>query len=133
MLVGLTLCNVNIAAHRKKGWPFLKFVVFLFQMSDPQDFCLRWSSYTQQLSEALRTLLDRELLVDVTLACDGRSLRAHRAILSACSSYFQVCQRLYRLQILILKCVELSMYCFCFPGSFSGKHSSSSHCYSEGC
>ncbi|XP_034243071.1 zinc finger and BTB domain-containing protein 18.2-like isoform X2 [Thrips palmi] len=58
-------------------------------MSDVQDFCLRWSSYTQQLSEALRTLLDRELLVDVTLACDGRSLRAHRAILSACSSYFQ--------------------------------------------
>lgn len=58
-------------------------------MSDLQDFCLRWSSYTQQLSEALRTLLDRELLVDVTLACDGRSIRAHRAILSACSSYFQ--------------------------------------------
>lgn len=61
------------------------------QMSELQDFCLRWSSYTQQLSEALRTLLDRELLVDVTLACDGRSLRAHRAVLSACSTYFQVC------------------------------------------
>ncbi|KAJ1526644.1 hypothetical protein ONE63_008229 [Megalurothrips usitatus] len=58
-------------------------------MAENQDFCLRWSSYSQQLSEALRSLLDRELLVDVTLACDGRSLRAHRAILSACSSYFQ--------------------------------------------
>ncbi|XP_026285222.1 protein bric-a-brac 2 isoform X2 [Frankliniella occidentalis] len=58
-------------------------------MSELQDFCLRWSSYSQQLSEALRTLLDRELLVDVTLACDGRSLRAHRAVLSACSTYFQ--------------------------------------------
>ncbi|KAK3930131.1 Sex determination protein fruitless [Frankliniella fusca] len=33
-------------------------------MSELQDFCLRWSSYSQQLSEALRTLLDRELLVD---------------------------------------------------------------------
>lgn len=58
-------------------------------MSEAQDFRLRWSSYSQQLSEALRSLLDQELLVDVTLACDGRSMRAHRAILSACSSYFQ--------------------------------------------
>ncbi|XP_069699842.1 transcriptional regulator Kaiso-like isoform X2 [Periplaneta americana] len=58
-------------------------------MGDSQEFCLRWSSYQDQLTEALRSLLDRELLVDVTLACDGRSLRAHRAILSACSSYFQ--------------------------------------------
>ncbi|PSN55636.1 hypothetical protein C0J52_04067 [Blattella germanica] len=58
-------------------------------MGESQEFCLRWSSYQEQLSEALRSLLERELLVDVTLACDGRSLRAHRAILSACSSYFQ--------------------------------------------
>lgn len=50
---------------------------------------MRWSSYQDQLGEALRSLLDKELLVDVTLACDGRSLRAHRAILSACSTYFQ--------------------------------------------
>ncbi|KAK7793075.1 hypothetical protein R5R35_013519 [Gryllus longicercus] len=58
-------------------------------MGDSQEFCLRWSSYQQQLGEALRSLLDRELLVDVTLACEGRSLRAHRTILSACSDYFQ--------------------------------------------
>jgi hypothetical protein len=59
-------------------------------MGANQEFCLRWSSYQEQLTEALRSLLEKELLVDVTLACDGRSLRAHRAILSACSSYFQV-------------------------------------------
>lgn len=62
----------------------------LFEMGANQEFCLRWSSYQEQLTEALRSLLEKELLVDVTLACDGRSLRAHRAILSACSSYFQV-------------------------------------------
>lgn len=61
-----------------------------FEMGANQEFCLRWSSYQEQLTEALRSLLEKELLVDVTLACDGRSLRAHRAILSACSSYFQV-------------------------------------------
>jgi hypothetical protein len=62
----------------------------LYEMGANQEFCLRWSSYQEQLTEALRSLLEKELLVDVTLACDGRSLRAHRAILSACSSYFQV-------------------------------------------
>jgi hypothetical protein len=61
-----------------------------YEMGANQEFCLRWSSYQEQLTEALRSLLEKELLVDVTLACDGRSLRAHRAILSACSSYFQV-------------------------------------------
>lgn len=60
-----------------------------YEMGANQEFCLRWSSYQEQLTEALRSLLEKELLVDVTLACDGRSLRAHRAILSACSSYFQ--------------------------------------------
>ena len=64
-------------------------------MGESQEFCLRWSSYQDQLGEALRSLLDKELLVDVTLACDGRSLRAHRAILSACSTYFQVCYFVY--------------------------------------
>lgn len=58
-------------------------------MADSQEFCLRWSSYHQKLCEALRTLLDRELFVDVTLSCEGQSIRAHRAILSACSNYFQ--------------------------------------------
>ncbi|XP_063243421.1 protein abrupt-like isoform X1 [Bacillus rossius redtenbacheri] len=58
-------------------------------MGEENQFCLRWSNYQQQLGEAFRMLLEREMLVDVTLACDGRSLRAHRAVLSACSSYFQ--------------------------------------------
>lgn len=59
-------------------------------MDDNQEFCIKWSKYHQQISEALRLLLKQELLVDCTLSCDGRSLKAHRTILSACSSYFQV-------------------------------------------
>lgn len=27
--------------------------------------------------------------MDVTLSCDGRNLRVHRAVLSACSPYFE--------------------------------------------
>ncbi|KAJ9593730.1 hypothetical protein L9F63_014703 [Diploptera punctata] len=77
-------------------------------MGESQEFCLRWSSYQDQLGEALRSLLDKELLVDVTLACDGRSLRAHRAILSACSTYFQELfeQSIHPHPIVILKDVR---------------------------
>lgn len=34
-------------------------------------------------------LLQNEALVDVTLACDGLSMKAHKVVLSACSPYFQ--------------------------------------------
>lgn len=34
-------------------------------------------------------LFQNEALVDVTLACDGLSLKAHKVVLSACSPYFQ--------------------------------------------
>lgn len=55
-----------------------------------QEFCLRWSSFHQQLGDALCTLLEKEYLVDVTLTCEGQSLKAHQTVLSAGSSYFQV-------------------------------------------
>lgn len=34
-------------------------------------------------------LLQNESFVDVTLACDGNSIKAHKMVLSACSPYFQ--------------------------------------------
>lgn len=34
-------------------------------------------------------MLKRGTLVDVTLSCEGKSFRVHRAILSACSPYFE--------------------------------------------
>lgn len=34
-------------------------------------------------------LLQNESFVDVTLACDGHSIKAHKMVLSACSPYFQ--------------------------------------------
>ncbi|MCL4150210.1 UNVERIFIED_CONTAM: hypothetical protein GTU68_032579 [Idotea baltica] len=38
---------------------------------------------------AFDRLLQTESFTDVTLACEGRSLRAHKVVLSACSSYFE--------------------------------------------
>lgn len=37
----------------------------------------------------LESMLKRGVLVDVTLSCEGKSMKVHRAILSACSTYFE--------------------------------------------
>lgn len=39
--------------------------------------------------QVFESLLSTEALVDVTLACDGLSLKAHKMVLSACSPFFQ--------------------------------------------
>lgn len=59
------------------------------KMVDTQHFCLRWNNYQSSITSAFENLRDDEDFVDVTLACDGRSLKAHRVVLSACSPYFR--------------------------------------------
>lgn len=54
-----------------------------------QQFCLKWKSHYSNLLSALDQLLFSESFTDVTLACEGFSLKAHRAVLSACSPFFQ--------------------------------------------
>ncbi|XP_046678657.1 broad-complex core protein isoforms 1/2/3/4/5-like isoform X1 [Homalodisca vitripennis] len=58
-------------------------------MGDLQHFCLRWNNYQSSITSAFENLRDDEDFVDVTLACDGKSLKAHRVVLSACSPYFR--------------------------------------------
>lgn len=57
--------------------------------ASPQQFCLRWNNYQTNLTNVFDQLLQSESFVDVTLACDGHSVKAHKMVLSACSPYFQ--------------------------------------------
>lgn len=54
-----------------------------------QQFCLKWNNYQSNMSEVFQNMLLNENLVDVTLACEGANLKAHRMVLAACSPYFQ--------------------------------------------
>ncbi|XP_054286243.1 longitudinals lacking protein, isoforms J/P/Q/S/Z-like isoform X2 [Macrosteles quadrilineatus] len=54
-----------------------------------QHYCLRWNNYQSNMTSVFHHLLRTEAFVDVTLACNNDSLKAHKVVLSACSSYFQ--------------------------------------------
>lgn len=56
-------------------------------MSD--QFCLRWNNYQLSLTSAFKVLRDDEDFVDCTLSTDGRNIKAHKFVLSACSPYFK--------------------------------------------
>ena len=53
------------------------------------QFYLKWNNYQSNIVVALGNLKLDEDFVDVTLACEGRTIKAHRVVLSACSSYFK--------------------------------------------
>lgn len=59
------------------------------QPSQPPEVCLRWNSYHSNMQATFPSLLNNEQFVDVTLACEGRSIKCHKVMLSACSSYFE--------------------------------------------
>lgn len=54
-----------------------------------QQYCLKWNNHTNNMVKVFNELLGDENFVDVTLACDGVSIKAHKLVLSACSSYFR--------------------------------------------
>lgn len=61
-----------------------------------QQLCLRWNNHHPNFISVFTSLLHNEQLVDVTLIAEGRQLQAHKVVLSACSSYFQVTHRHFR-------------------------------------
>jgi hypothetical protein len=54
-----------------------------------EKFCLKWNEFESNVSTAFRELREDKDFFDVTLACDGNQLEAHKVILSACSPFFR--------------------------------------------
>lgn len=58
-------------------------------MASNQQFSLKWTNYTSHITNAFDSLRSKEDFCDVTLSCEGRKIRAHKVLLSACSTYFK--------------------------------------------
>lgn len=54
-----------------------------------EHFCLKWNNFQKNIVAALGNLKLDEDFVDVTISCEGRNIKAHKVILSACSDYFR--------------------------------------------
>lgn len=54
-----------------------------------EQFSLCWDNFHKNMSSGMNSLLESEELVDVTLAVEGKFLKAHKMVLSVCSPYFK--------------------------------------------
>ncbi|XP_018011855.1 zinc finger protein 865 isoform X2 [Hyalella azteca] len=57
-------------------------------MMGSDQYCLKWNYHWANLVGVFNSLLETETFVDVTISCEGRRVKAHRLVLSACSPYF---------------------------------------------
>lgn len=54
-----------------------------------EQYHLRWNDYHSSLTQCFRDLRDNDEMLDVTIMSDGRTFRAHKLVLSACSPMFK--------------------------------------------
>ena len=55
---------------------------------------VQWSDHPRDLVTRLSTLLTSHKMLDITLAAEGRFLKAHKVVLAASSKYFEVRKRI---------------------------------------
>lgn len=60
-----------------RGVAILKTLAFISRMSG-QHYVLRWNNYQTNMTSVFHQLLQNEAFVDVTLACNDLSLKAHK-------------------------------------------------------
>ncbi|CAG2063924.1 unnamed protein product [Timema podura] len=53
------------------------------------EVCLKWNNYYSNMETFFPSMLTNEKFVDVTLSAGGHSIKCHKAILAACSPYFE--------------------------------------------
>ena len=51
---------------------------------------LQWPQHSQEMLARVSTMLKTKSLLDITLAAEGKYLKAHKIILAASSTYFEV-------------------------------------------
>jgi zinc finger protein, putative len=54
-----------------------------------QSYCLRRKNHYSDMAEHFERMFKEETMVDVTLSCGDGCVKAHKMVLSACSTYFK--------------------------------------------
>jgi len=54
-----------------------------------QQYCLKWNNHQNNMLRVFSRLLGQEQFIDCILAAEGRKIKCHKMVLSACSSYFE--------------------------------------------
>lgn len=91
------LINTGFTQTARRHYGVVSFVIvlkiFLFGFRSPtmasEQFSLCWDNFHKNMSSGMNSLLESEELVDVTLAVEGKFLKAHKMVLSVCSPYFK--------------------------------------------
>ncbi|XP_065076393.1 protein abrupt-like isoform X2 [Ochlerotatus camptorhynchus] len=93
------------------------------------EFALCWNNFADNIASGFQNLYDRGDLVDVTIACDGKLLKAHKIVLAICSPYFQemFTSNPCKHPIIVLKDVSVNvmqeLLQFMYQGEVNVKHS----------
>ncbi|XP_004931161.2 uncharacterized protein LOC101747003 [Bombyx mori] len=85
----------------------------------PVRYSLHYEDYSEHMMSRFGKLLQMQSLVDMTLMCSSHTLRVHKAVLAASSTYFQeVLQKqpgepliILKMRFNVLKCLVEFMYC----------------------
>ena len=79
----------NIFQFCRKNSKLLNEFSIIFSKMDGQQYCLKWNHHQSNLLKVFSRLLGNEQFTDVLLATESKSIRCHKVVLSACSSYFE--------------------------------------------
>ena len=84
----------------------MSFIIYRLDKMDENNIQVRWKDHQRGVMDYLGQLLDSEMYVDVTLSCQNKRFKAHRVVLSTCSSYLRVSNLQSRYQ-----CTSIALYC----------------------
>lgn len=68
ILISLIICLKTYSLHN----------LSVSERMSGQHYCLRWNNYQSNMTSVFHQLLQNEAFVDVTLACNDLSLKAHK-------------------------------------------------------
>ncbi|RZC37510.1 BTB domain containing protein [Asbolus verrucosus] len=81
-------------------------------LADDQQFCLRWNNFQANITSQFEALRDDEDFTDVTIACEGQRMQAHKVVLSACSPFFK---ELFKVSLCFIT------FCLLITGRYDGQ------------